>query len=66
MNELVAELNGKPGVPRLAFTMKEAAQSIGVSYITMHRLIKRGKIKASDALRTKIIPASELEKFLRV
>ncbi len=44
--------------------MREAAESIGVSYITMHRLLKRGLIRSSNALRTKIISRAELERFL--
>jgi excisionase family DNA binding protein len=53
------------GLPRLAFTMKETAQILGVSYITVHRLLKRGKLRASDAIRNKVIPRTEIEKFLR-
>jgi excisionase family DNA binding protein len=51
--------------PKLAYSMQEAADAIGVSYITMWRLLKRGKIRASTACRTKIIPAAELHRFLR-
>jgi len=46
-------------VPRLAYSMREAAEAIGVSYITIHRLLKRGLLKSSSALRTKVIPATE-------
>ena len=53
-----------PATPKLAFSMREAALAIGVSSITMHRLVKRGLIKSSDALRTKIISRQELERFL--
>jgi excisionase family DNA binding protein len=52
-------------LPRLAYTMRETAEIIGVSYITVHRLIKRGKLRASDALRNKVIPRTEIERFLR-
>jgi excisionase family DNA binding protein len=52
-------------LPRLAFTMKETAEILGVSYITVHRLLKRGKLRASDAIRSKVIPRTEIEKFLR-
>jgi len=52
-------------VPRLAYTMEEAAQSLGISYMSVHRLCKRGLIKASKALRHKMIPAAELERFLK-
>lgn len=52
-------------LPRLAYTMRETAAIIGVSYITVHRLIKRGKLRSSDALRNKVIPRTEIERFLR-
>jgi hypothetical protein len=50
---------------KLAYTMREAAGALGVSYITVHRLLKRGLLKSSSALRTKIIPVTELERFLK-
>ena len=53
------------GLPRLAYTMRETAKILGVSYITVHRLLKRGKLRASDAIRNKVIPLSEIERFLR-
>jgi excisionase family DNA binding protein len=50
---------------RLAYTMRETAEILGVSYITVHRLIKRGLLKNLKALRHKIIPATEIERFLK-
>lgn len=52
-------------LPRLAYTMRETAEILGVSYITVHRLLKRGKLRASDAIRNKVIPYTEIERFLR-
>ena len=52
-------------LPRLAYTMEETAQILGVSYITIHRLLKRGKLRSSSALRHKLIPMSEIERFLK-
>ena len=52
-------------LPRLAYTMRETATILGVSYITVHRLIRRGLLKSSTALRHKLIPASEIERFLK-
>jgi len=59
--------NSRPAqaLPRLAYTMQEAAEILGVSYITVHRLLKRGLLKSSTALRHKLIPATELERFLK-
>jgi len=54
-----------PPLPRLAYTMREAAEILGVSYITVHRLLKRGTLRASDAIRNKVIPHAEIERFLR-
>jgi hypothetical protein len=56
--------NVTPSVPRLAFSMEETALALGVSYITVQRLVKRGLLKSSSALRHKIIPATEIQRFL--
>jgi hypothetical protein len=53
------------GLPRLAFSMTETAEILGVSYITVHRLIKRGFLKSSAAVRHKIISKVEIERFLK-
>ena len=53
-----------PALPQLAFSMNEAAQVLGISYISVHRLLKRGLLKSSTALRHKIIPRTEIERFL--
>lgn len=58
-------LGGKPeGLPRLAYTMKETAEILGVSYITVHRLLQRGLLRSSLAVRHKVIPRREIEQFL--
>ena len=50
---------------RLVYTMQETADILGVHYITVHRLIQRGLLKCSKALRKKLIPATEIERFLK-
>jgi excisionase family DNA binding protein len=50
---------------RLAYSMLETAELLGVSYITVHRLVKRGLLKSSTALRHKLIPLTEIQRFLR-
>lgn len=45
--------------------MRETAEILGISYITVHRLLKRGLLKNSQAVRTKIIPVTEIERFLK-
>ena len=57
--------SAKPALPKLAYSMKETAQVLGVSYITVHRLIKRGLLRSSSALRHKLIPVTEVERFLK-
>jgi excisionase family DNA binding protein len=50
---------------RLAYTMRETAEILGVSYITVHRLIQRGLLRSSRVLRHKLIPKFEIERFLK-
>jgi hypothetical protein len=50
---------------KLAYSMREAAAVLGVSYITVHHLCKRGLLRSSGALRNKIFSHVELERFLR-
>lgn len=57
--------NASQTLPRLAYTMEETAEILGVSYITVHRLLKRGLLRSSTALRHKLIPMTEIQRFLR-
>lgn len=52
-------------VQKLAYNVEEAAQALGVSIVTIYRLIARGKLKCCGALRHKIIPVTELQRFLK-
>lgn len=52
-------------LPKLAFSIPEAGQIIGVSDITVRRLIQRGKLRCLNSLRHKIIPMVEIERFLK-
>jgi excisionase family DNA binding protein len=61
----ISSVGAKPPLPKLAYSMKETAEVLGVSYFTVHRLIKRGLLKSSNALRHKLIPHSEIERFLQ-
>jgi helix-turn-helix protein len=51
--------------PRLAYTMRETAETLGVSYQSIYRLVKRGLLRPSGALRTKVIARTEIERFLK-
>jgi excisionase family DNA binding protein len=52
---------------RLAYSVKEAAQLLGVHYFSVYRLIQQGKLKACRALRGKLlIPRVELLRLLQI
>jgi excisionase family DNA binding protein len=50
--------------PAGALKIKEAARYLGVSPISVRRLIHRGLIKPNRALRHILIPIGELDRFL--
>jgi excisionase family DNA binding protein len=50
---------------RLAYSMNEAADLLGIDYLSVYRLVQRGKLKACRALRGKfLITRAELNRFL--
>jgi excisionase family DNA binding protein len=49
---------------RLAFGVRETAEILGVSEKTIRRLIQRKLLRSSVALRHKLIPKKEIERFL--
>ena len=51
-------------LPRVAYSIGEVAAMLGVSTKSVRRLIARGLIRASKALRHRLIPASEIHRFL--
>lgn len=50
---------------RLAYSLRETAQLLNTSYVSVWRLIKRGLLHPSRALRTPKISRVEIERFLR-
>lgn len=51
---------------RLAYSVQESADLLGVDYFSVYRLIKRGKLRACRALRGKLlVPRSELLRLLK-
>lgn len=55
-----------PGNPqRLAFSIQETAAMLGVCDKSVRRLILRGLLRPSRALRHLLIPKHELDRFLR-
>jgi len=56
----------QPGtVPRLAFSIRETAQMLGVCEKSVRRLIERGLLKTSRALRHHRVTRQEIERFLK-
>ena len=54
-----------PPTERLAYSIQEAADLLGVNYFSVYRLIQRGKLKPCRALRGKLlVPRTELLKLL--
>lgn len=49
----------------LAYTVEEAAAALNVCTKTIRRLLDRGVLTASKALRKKLIPRSQIEGFLK-
>lgn len=53
------------GPERLAYSLREAADLLGVDYFSVYRLVRRGKLRACRALRGKLlVPRSELLRLL--
>ena len=50
---------------RMAYTLLEVASMIGVDYLSVYRLVQRGKLKACRALRGKfLVTRTELLRML--
>jgi excisionase family DNA binding protein len=55
-----------PPAERLAYSVQEAADMLGVHYFSVYRLIQRGRLKTCRALRGKLlVPRAELLKLLQ-
>jgi excisionase family DNA binding protein len=55
-----------PSAERLAYSIQEAADMLGVNYFSVYRLIQRGKLKPCRALRGKLlVPRTELLRLLK-
>jgi len=56
--------NGESHLLRIAFGVGEAATILGVSEKTVRRLISRGLLRPSRALRHLLISRKEIDRFL--
>jgi excisionase family DNA binding protein len=55
-----------PPIERLAYSVQEAADMLGINYYTMYRLIQRQKIKTCRVMRGKLlVPRTELLQLLQ-
>lgn len=64
-NENTKQLRKIEREDRLAYSIPEAADLMGLDYFTVYRLVLRGKLKACRALRGKfLIARAELNRFL--
>ena len=55
-----------PQKERLAYSIAEAAELLGVHYFSVYRLIQRGKLRPCRVLSGKLlVPRSELLKLLK-
>jgi excisionase family DNA binding protein len=50
--------------PRLCVSVREAAVMLNVGPVSVYRLLQRGLLKSSRAFRHKLIPVSEIQRFL--
>ena len=56
----------KQPTERLAYSVQEAADMLGINYFTMYRLIQRQKLKTCRVLRGKLlVPRTELLQLLQ-
>ena len=60
----LSEAQFPPRPPRLAFSVRETAQMLGVCEKTVHRLVARRLLHPSRALRHLLISQKEVERFL--
>jgi excisionase family DNA binding protein len=67
MNGLAqVEVQPAPSRERLAYSIQEAAEMLGINYFSVYRLIQRGKLKPCRALRGKLlVPRTELLRLLK-
>lgn len=56
--------NPTPQMARLAFSRREAADLLGISEPSLDRLVQRGLLRPSRALRRPLFTAREIERFL--
>jgi hypothetical protein len=61
---MIENISSPSRVTPRAVKLKAAANYLGISPVSVRRLIKRGLIKPNRALRHQLIPIAELDRFL--
>ena len=56
--------NGSKRTERVFYSVVEVAEMFSVNQKTVYRLLKRGLLKSSSALRHKRIPKSSIDEFV--
>ncbi len=51
-------------VVKRLYTIKEAAESLGVSVMSVRRLVQRGLLKPNRTIGKLLFPARELDRFV--
>ena len=60
------QVQGPAESERLAYSVQESADLLGVDYFSVYRLIQRGKLRACRAPRGKLlVPRTELLRLLK-
>lgn len=49
---------------RLAFGLHEVAAALGLSYSTVWRLVKTGRLRRVGGVRHVLVPRAEIDRFL--
>lgn len=63
---MVARMNATQNdVPRRAYSVGEAAQSLGICRRTVYELMERGQLSTITLGRRRLVPVSELERLVR-
>ena len=56
----------QPTLPRMAFSVTETAEILGLSVVTIRRLIRKGRLRTISGLRHRLVPLTEIQRLLRV
>lgn len=64
MKSLEKENGCAPREAILTLSVKAASIALGISTKSIHRLIKRNKLKTLQSFRHKLIPRSEIHRFI--